>query len=141
MLDYAGFILNSLNASDRADLQVLQNNALRICYNIRRRDRQSIRNLHLDANLLSLSQRRSIQLLSLMYNHKKCLDVRRVANRFTRNANRFIFYTERYNNVKYRNSPYFKGAEMWNNLPIETIHSDNIFEFKKCLKKNLVYSP
>ena len=26
-------------------------------------------------------------------------------------------------------------------LPIETIDSDNIFEFKKCLKKNLVYSP
>ena len=76
-----------------------------------------------------------------MYNHKKYLNVRRVAHRVTRNADRFTFYTERYNKVKYKNSPYCKGSEMWNNLPNDTINCENIFEFKKCLKKNLTYAP
>ena len=110
LLDYAGFLLHSINISDRDDLQVLQNDALRTCYNIRRRDRMSIKKLHAEAKLLSLDQRRKIQLLSLMYNHRKCQDVRRPAPRATRNAVRYSFYTERYNNVKYKNSPYYKGS-------------------------------
>ena len=135
LLDYAGFLLYSLNASDRYDLQILQNDALRTCYNVRLRDRMSIKNLHAEANLLSLDQRRIIQLLALMYNHKKNHTVRRPTVRVTRNANRFTFYTERYHNVKYKNSPYYKGSELWNTLPNATIDCDTIYEFKKCLKK------
>ena len=135
LLDYAGFLLQSINISDCSDLQVLQNDALRTCYNVRRRDRMSIKKLHGEAKLLSLEQRRIIKLLSLMYNHKNCLNVRRPMARNTRNADRFIFYTELINNVKYKNSPYYKGAEMWNHLPRVTIDCDSIYEFKKCLKK------
>ena len=80
ILDYAGFLLQSCNISDRGELQVLQNDALRTCYNIRLRDRMSIKKLHNEAKLLSLEQRRNIQLLSLMYRHKDNLDVRRVPN-------------------------------------------------------------
>ena len=43
VFDYAGFLLHSINVSDRSDLQVLQNDALRTCYNIRRRDRLSVK--------------------------------------------------------------------------------------------------
>ena len=63
LLDYAGFLLFSLNASDRYDLQILQNDALRTCYNVRLRDCMSIKKLHAEANLLSLDQRQIIQLL------------------------------------------------------------------------------
>ena len=101
---------------------------------MRRRDKVSIKNLHVKAKLLSLEQRQKIQLLSLMYNHKKILNVRRVHARPTRNALRFTFYTKRFNNVKYKNSPYYKGSELWNDLPLETINSDTIFEFKMHLK-------
>ena len=38
MFDYAGFILIACTKSDRYDLQVLQNDALRTCYNVKRRD-------------------------------------------------------------------------------------------------------
>ena len=93
-----------------------------------------IRKLHAEANLLSLDQRRIIQLLALMYNHKKRHTVRRPTVRVTRNANRFTFYTEHYNNVKYKNSPYFKGSELWNTLPNATIDCDTIYEFKKYRK-------
>ena len=63
LLDYAGFLLISGNVSDRQDLQTLQNNALRVCYNVRLRDRISIELMHNRANLLSLEQRRQKQLL------------------------------------------------------------------------------
>ena len=71
LFDYVGFLLYLTNASDRYDLQVLQNDALRTCYNVRLRDKMSIKKLYAEAKLLSLDQRRVIQLLSLMYNHKK----------------------------------------------------------------------
>ena len=39
LLDYVGFLLISGNVSDRNELQTLQNNALRIYFNVRLRDR------------------------------------------------------------------------------------------------------
>ena len=55
--DYDGFMLYSCNSSDRSVLQVTQNDALRVCYNVRLKDRVFPKNLHREANLLSLSQR------------------------------------------------------------------------------------
>ena len=83
LLDHSGFLLNSCYVSDRNDLQILQNDALRTCYNVKRRDRLSVRQMHKDANLLSLDQRRKIQLLSLMFIHSKNHNVQRQVNRVT----------------------------------------------------------
>ena len=38
--------------------------------------------------------------------------------------------------VKYENSPYYKGLELWDMLRRSTIDCDTLFEFKICLKKN-----
>ena len=130
LLDYAGFLLNSCNVSDRNDLQILQNDSLRSCYNVHRRDRMSILKLHTDAKLLSLDQRRKIQLLSLMYRHKTNYDVQHVFNRTTRGAGRYKFDLERYNDMKYKNSPYYKGSELWDELPRQVIESTSLTEFK-----------
>ena len=48
LFDYLGFLLHSSNISDCYDLQVIQNDALRTCYNInvRLRDQMSIKKLH-----------------------------------------------------------------------------------------------
>ena len=105
-------MLQSCNVSDRSDLQVIQNDSLRACYNIRCRDRVSISNLHTEAKLISLEQRRIIQLLSLMFIYKNVVNVESIALRNTRGANRFRFYTERYYVVKYKKSPYYKGAAL-----------------------------
>ena len=40
------------------------------------------------------------------------------------------FYVERYNNCKYRNSPFYKGADLWNQLPLDIATSDS-FSLKK----------
>ena len=135
LLDYSGFLINSCNISDRNELQVLQNDALRTCFNVRRRDRMSIKLMHKNANLLSLDQRRKMQLLSLMFIHKTNHAVQRRFDRATRAADRYTFYLERYKNVKYKNSPYYKSSELWDSLPLMTINCDNVFEFRQHLKK------
>ena len=52
----------------------------------------------------------------------------------TRAADRDNFVIERYNNLKYKNRPFYKGANLWSLLPIDIALSQSIFEFKKSLK-------
>ena len=68
-----------------------------------------------------------MQLLSLMYIHKANHDVRIPAHRVTRAGGRFRFRIERYNTVKYKNSPYYKGSELWDSLPVSTVACDTLF--------------
>ena len=127
-------MLISCNKSDRSDLQVMQNDALCTCYNVKRRDRLSIANMHNRSHLLSLEQRRTFQLLGLMYSHKNNPNNLQIAPKQTRGADRDQFLLERYNNLKYKNSAYYKGAELWKLLPLDIANSDSIFQFKKSLK-------
>ena len=128
LFDYSGFVLISCNISDRLELQKLQKDALRICYNVKLRDRVSVHRMHVDGRLLSLEQRRQVQLLSLMYMYKdRHEDVRRIYNRRTRAAEQYNFVRERYNNVKYKNSPYYKGAILWEGLPVSARNSQTNF--------------
>ena len=69
-----------------------------------------------------------------MYKHKAKHAVQRIHRRATRTADRYKFQVERYNSVKYKNSPYNKGSELWDALPQNTIDSEGLFEFKKRLK-------
>ena len=135
VFDYAGFLLISCNKSDRHSLQVLQNDALRTCFNVKRRDRLSITKMHKKAKLLSLEQRRSLQFLHFMYIHKENVNNIRNMPRSTRIARRDNFYVERYNNLKYKNSPFYKGVELWNLLPLDIATSDSLFQFKNSMKK------
>ena len=136
LLDYAGFLLISGNKSDRSDLQTLQNDALRICFNVKLRDRISIARMHCNAKLLSLEQRRQKQLLNLMFIFKQRHDnVRRLHGRNTRAANVYSFTRERYHNNKYKNSPFYKGALLWDTLPVNVKRCDTVSDFKKSLNR------
>ena len=44
------------------------------------------------------------------------------------------FHLERYNNVKYKTSPFYKGVELLYLLPMDIVHSDSLFQFKHSLK-------
>ena len=138
LLDYAGFLLISGNISDRSDLQTLQNDALRISFNVKLRDRISIVQMHRRAKLLSLEQRRQKQLLNLMFVYKlRHVNIRRVHGRNTRAANVYSFTRECYHNNKYKNSPFYKGALLWDKLPVSAKQCVTLIEFKKSL--NCVY--
>ena len=74
------------------DLQVIHNNALRLCLGIRLTDRISLVEIHRKANLVGLEQRRCIQLLPLLYSHgTNNPDVYHIPPRNTRAANRRKF--------------------------------------------------
>ena len=135
LLDYTGFLLISGNVSDRLDLQTLQNDALRVCFNVRLRDRVSIVQMHSRAKLLSLEQRRQLQLLNLMFIYKnRHRDIRRIHGRNTRAANVYSFTRERYHNNKYKNSPFYKGALLWDTLPMNIRQCERLPVFKKALR-------
>ena len=57
LFDNAGFLLISCNKKDRSDGQIIQNNCLRICYNVRLLNRLSFNEMHREANLVGLEQR------------------------------------------------------------------------------------
>ena len=120
LLDYVGFLLIACNILGRSDIQKLQIHALRICYNVRLRDKVSIVHMHARAGLLSLI-------------YKQRCDVARVHGRMTRAAQHFAFARERYHCIKYKNSPYYKGALLWDSLPIETCNSICLLDFKRRL--------
>ena len=114
LFDYSGFLLLSCLKTDREDLQIIQNNALRLCLNLRLNDRVSLCNIHATSNLASLEQRRCIQLLSLLFIHGEShLNVFEIPARNTRAAAIRKFKTEIYKNSKYKNSPYYKAAKLW----------------------------
>ena len=93
LLDYSGFMQISAHASDKYDLQLLQNNALRVCHNVKLRDRFLIERMHIRANLLSLDQRRQKQVLFLMFIYKdRHENVGRVHPRNTRAAQAYSFF-------------------------------------------------
>ena len=80
------------NISDGMDLQTLQNHALRICFNVRLRDRMSVKLMHNRANSLSLEQRRQKQMLCLMFIFKERHDdVHRLFNHRTSAAAIYIY--------------------------------------------------
>ena len=136
LLDYAGFLLISGNVSDRSDLQILQNDALRVCFNVKLRDRMSILHMHRMAKLLSLEQRKKKQLLNLMFIYKlRHVNIRRLHGRNTRAANVFSFTRERYHNNKYKNSPFYKGAVLWDKLPVDIKRCQTHLDFKRALNR------
>ena len=135
LLDYSGFLLISCNKTDREDLQTIQNNALRCCLGLRLNDRITLVEIHRRANLVSLEQRQCIQLLSLLYVHGNMNpEVISVPTRNTRAATRTKFKTVKYENAKYRDSPYYKAAKLWDTLPHNIIDTGSLVELKKLLK-------
>ena len=139
LFDYAGFLLISCNKSDRDDLQVLQNNSLRICYNVRLLDRLPLVDMHREASLVSLEQRRKCQLLCLMFIYQNCRNVQRVFPRQTRQENRYNFITDAFQSGKYKGSPYFKGTILWDSLPAYVILLPTLNEFKARMKR--IFAP
>ena len=72
-----------------------------------------------------------------MFIHKRRFTIARIHERITRAAGIFSFVRERYNCIKYKNSPYYKGAILWDGLPNLVKNSQTLLDFKKNL--NVVY--
>ena len=55
--------------------------------------------------------------------------------RNTRASDRDQFYVERYDNYKYKNSPFYKGSELWKLLPQDIASAASLYQFKDSMKK------
>ena len=102
-------------------------------------DRLSLVDMHRDASLVSLEQRRKLQLLGLMYIYKNCRNVERIFPRNTRQGERYHFRTDNYQSGKYKSSPYFKGTLSWDSLAVDVITQPTLLEFKRIIKRH--FSP
>ena len=51
-----------------------------------------------------------------------------------RAAQQLYLILKKYNCVKYKNSPYHKGALLWDNLPIVVRNSTSLLEFNRQLE-------
>ena len=95
LFDYRGFLLLSCPKTDREDLQVIQNNALLLCLDIRPTDRILLIDIHNRANLMRLEQWRCLQLLSLLFLHGESnVNVFEIPARNTRAAEVCQYKTE-----------------------------------------------
>ena len=119
IIDYAGFILIACNKNKKGCFKTIQNDALRFCSKNKRSDRISLGELHKNANLSSLEQRRCIQLLTLMYKLSKDESNRKLYIRNTRQQDKFEFKQDTKIGTKYQNSPFYKGCKLWEIYHVE----------------------
>ena len=120
-------MLLSLGVGDKKDVQIMQNDALRFCYNIQLSDRVNIEDLHTRAKLSSLDQRRIRQLLGLQYLlYKKNTD-RHVIQANTRSQQKFVFKVDPKIGKKYERSPFYLGTRLWDKLQKNIQESENVY--------------
>ena len=137
-LEYAGFLLIACNIDDRRDLQKCQNDALRICGRVSLKDHVRISDLHAKFKIVSLEQRRRVQLLLLIYKKSKDASMHKVFPRDTRISRRIVFRTDHYEGSLYKRlykRPYFVGSKLWDALPQDIIDLPDIFSFKTRIKR------
>ena len=129
-LDYAGFMGLSFNIEDKKELQIMQNDVLRYCYNVRLADRVTIVASHERAKLSSLEQRRIRQLLGLQFLLYMKDTGRLVTRANTRSQQKYVFKVDTKIGKKYERSPYYIGTRLWNKLNKDIQKSDNIYVFR-----------
>ena len=96
----------------------------------------SLECMHTRANLFSLDQRRQKQVLFIMFIYKnRHVDAHRIYARNTRAVDVYSSVRERYHNVKYKNSPYYKGSLLWETLPVVTRCYLNIIDYTNSLTR------
>ena len=135
LVEYAGFVLISCTVGQRQELQILQNNALRLCKRYHLLDRIRLCDIHEECTIIGLEQRRRKQLLRLMYLHSKTVDNLKKPVRLTRAVNKITFKTAGKCTGKYLNSPFYKGTLLWNDLNVDLQKSLNVDRFADGLKK------
>ena len=113
------------------DLQILQNDILRICTRTKLADRVPIPELHRICKIISLKQRMQKQLLGLMYLLSKEPLYLHVPVCQTRSTDNIQFKVPAKILPVYEHSPYYIGTKLWNDLSKEIQKKDNVYDFKK----------
>ena len=128
IINTAGFLIIACRKDDKSDLQILQNDILRIRNRSRILDRVSIEELHTEYKIISLEQRRRKPLLCLMYLLSKDASFLHVPGRLPRTVDKIVFKVPTRIKPIYERSPYYIGTLLWNELSQSTKEANSIFE-------------
>ena len=140
LLDYCGFLLISSTKEQKRELQKKQNDAIRTCLSYNLVDHIAIDRMHYEMGLISLEQRRSIQLLKLMFVRSKKPGNLKIPVRLLRGNSKPKFKLMSKCSGKYINSPLYRGSILWDQLEENIQKSCTIKEFTKAIcGKNRVY--
>ena len=137
IVDYAGFLLLSCNKNDIDELQIIQNDVLRVCNRSRLSDRVSVLELHKKkkSKILGLKQLMHKQLLWIMFVLSRDETYLRKAPRETRSAQKLVFKVPTKILPVYERSPYYQGVKLWDSLDKEIQKKENVILFKKEIEK------
>ena len=134
VIDYGNIFLNTCAMQDLEDLQILQNHALRCCYNVIDAHMEHVTDLHTNANVKMQDVRRKRQkLLCIFRNLENGYIKPYTPVRNTRNVNGITVRLPIPRTEQFKKSVYYAGSKEWNGLPENIRASDTIDEFKKCL--------
>ena len=139
ILDYSWVVIDSSTQKLIKRLQPLQNRAIKT---ITRRNgyvsTEDMDALHSDLHLMKLNVRRkmfmSVYMYKLSQNHD-ALNVHR-PDRILRNRDKLKLKIAFSNKDRVKKSPFYLCNNIWKKLSIEMQHCDNIYEFKKHLRKS-----
>ena len=134
LVEYVSYMLYLNRKHDVEKLQKLQSRALRLCFDINNPRDISVKDLHKDAKLSLLLDRRNRQLLNVMYDMRENERYVAVPTVQTRQATKIMFNTCIVRSDIYRNSPYYVGANLWNALTAETQRINCKSDFKVLIK-------
>ena len=72
-----------------------------------------------------------------MFNLKQCNKFKKIAGRETRGNDTYNFDTDIVHLGIYSNSPYYVGAKLWNNLPLEIKNTHDKSVFNSLVQRHL----
>ena len=105
-----------------------------MCFDIQNPRDKSTKSLHDDANIKRLENRRNIQLSKLMFSLVSENKHRKTHTRQTRAMGTYVFDTDIVKLSIYANSPFYKGVQLWNDIPEDIKRLDNKHNFDCCIK-------
>ena len=131
IIDYGNIFLSTIKEVDLNDLQTLQNNAIRCCYQISDPRDEHILELHVRANMKLVNIRRQKQILTCLWrNIQKGVVNIKETNRLNRSAMAPTVYLPIPRTTIFKKSVFYLGAKLWNALPRNVRLCDDIDKFK-----------
>ena len=127
--DYGDIFLMGTQVKTRDMLQKLQNRALRLVLN--RDSRHNVWELHHEAKVPYLDDRRNCHLANSVYHRKSCHSYINVPRRQLRQFEAPVFIEYKSENTTFERSVLYRGAKYWNQLTVEVRNIDNYEAFKK----------
>ena len=120
VLEYGDLLFSACSAENKRRLQVLQNRALRYALSNSKDEFMSTDELHKRANLLKLNHRREEHSLNFMFDLSLNPNLTKAAKAGvkTRSHAKRLLKVKRPKTEKFKKSLAYKGATMWNNLPV-----------------------